>query len=208
MTSAPPKTSPTLLARGSALAAGSAQLAGLDRVALRDEHGEEIDRHLQSPRLRPLRATRIEDFQINVDQTCAHCHVDAGPTRTEVMSQATAEQCMEVLARTSIAKVDITGGAPELCPAFEYLVRESRRLGRQVIDRCNLTVLTLPRSKHLPEFLAENQVEVVASLPHYRALSTDRQRGEGVFERSIEGLKLLNAVGYGKGASGRRLVLV
>src|SRR5258706_1937567 len=212
MTSAPPKTSPTLLARGSALAAGSAQLAVLDRVALRDEHGEEFDRHLESAGLRPLRATGIEVFQINVgklcNQPCAHCHVDAGPTRTEVMSQATAEQCMEVLARTSIAKVDITGGAPELCPAFEYLVRESRRLGRQVIDRCNLTVLTLPRSKHLPEFLAENQVEVVASLPHYRALSTDRQRGEGVFERSIEGLKLLNAVGYGKGASGRRLVLV
>jgi radical SAM/Cys-rich protein len=113
-----------------------------------------------------------------------------------------------VLARTSIPKVDITGGAPELCPSFEYLVRESRRLNRHVIDRCNLTVLTLPRSVHLPEFLAENQVEVVASLPHYRALSTDRQRGEGVFERSLEGLKLLNAVGYGKGASGLRLVLV
>jgi radical SAM/Cys-rich protein len=212
MTSAPPKTSPTLLARGSALAKGSEQLAVLDRIALRGERGGDFDRHLESAGLRPLRASGIDVFQINVgkvcNQTCAHCHVDAGPTRTEVMSSATAEQCMEVLARTSIPKVDITGGAPELCPSFEYLVRESRRLNRHVIDRCNLTVLTLPRSVHLPEFLAENQVEVVASLPHYRALSTDRQRGEGVFERSLEGLKLLNAVGYGKGASGLRLVLV
>jgi radical SAM/Cys-rich protein len=124
------------------------------------------------------------------------------------MSRRTAERCMEVLARTSIPKVDITGGAPELNPVFEYLVRESRRLGRHVMDRCNLTVLSLPRSEHLPDFLAEQKVEVVASLPHYRALSTDRQRGEGVYERSIEGLKRLNAVGYGREGSGLRLVLV
>ena len=205
-------TMPTLVERGSALAAGPAQLALLDRVLLRDELGGEFDRHLAVAGLRPLRATGIEVLQINVgkvcNQTCAHCHVDAGPTRPEVMSRETAEQCMRALARTSIPVVDVTGGAPELCPSFEYLVRESKRLSRHVLDRCNLTVLTLSRSKHLPAFLAEHRVEVVASLPHYRALSTDRQRGEGVFERSIEGLKLLNAVGYGREGSGLRLVLV
>src|SRR5260221_30268 len=115
------------------------KVATQELLAMRDESVKEFNRNRESAVLRPLRATGIEVFQINVgklcNQTCAHCHVDAGPTRTEVMSQATAEQCMEVLARTSIAKVDITGGAPELCPAFEYLVRESRRLGRQVIDR-------------------------------------------------------------------------
>ena len=179
---------------------------------MRDARGGDFDRHLASAGLHPLRSTGIQVFQINVgkvcNQTCAHCHVDAGPTRTEVMTRETAELCMAVLARTEIPTVDITGGAPELCPSFEYLVRESRRLSRHVMDRCNLTVLTLPRSEHLPRFLAEHGVEVVASLPHYRALSTDRQRGEGVYERSIEGLKKLNAAGYGRDGSGLRLVLV
>jgi radical SAM/Cys-rich protein len=124
------------------------------------------------------------------------------------MSQATAELCMRVLAATDVPTVDITGGAPELNPSFEYLVRESRRLGRHVMDRCNLTILTTERCAHLPAFLAEHGVEVVASLPHHRALNTDKQRGDGVFERSIEALRRLNAVGYGEGRSGLRLVLV
>ena len=212
MASAAPKTIPTLAARGSELASGASQLATLARVPLRDERGGDFDRHLARADLVPLRASGIEVFQINVgklcNQTCAHCHVDAGPTRTEVMTPETAQLCLDVLARTDIPTVDITGGAPELCPSFEALVRGARHLGRRVIDRCNLTVLALPRSEHLPAFLAENQVEVVASLPHYRSLSTDRQRGEGVFERSIEGLVRLNAVGYGREGSGLRLVLV
>jgi len=212
MTSAAPRTLPTLAALGSDLARGARQLAILDRVDLPGERGGDFDRHLEAAGLRPLRATGIEVFQINVgklcNQTCAHCHVDAGPTRTEVMTPETAELCLEVLAKTDIPRVDITGGAPELCPSFERLVRGARELSRHVIDRCNLTVLTLPRAEHLPAFLAGNQVEVVASLPHYRALSTDRQRGEGVFERSIEGLKRLNAAGYGREGTGLRLVLV
>jgi radical SAM/Cys-rich protein len=203
---------PTLVSRGSELASGEKQLAALARAAIRGDRGGDFDSHLENAGLSPLRATGIEVFQINVgkvcNQTCAHCHVDAGPTREEVMSRATAELCMGVLSRTNIRKVDITGGAPELCPSFEYLVRESRRLGRHVMDRCNLTVLTLPRFASLPGFLAENRVEVIASLPHYRALATDRQRGEGVFERSIEALKRLNSVGYGRPGSGLRLVLV
>ena len=202
-------TVPTLVARGSPLASGTRQLEALAEVPLREG---DFDRHVEKAGLGPLRSTGIEIFQINVgklcNQTCAHCHVDAGPTRPEVMTRETAERCMAVLARTSIPTVDITGGAPELNPSFEYLVRESRRLSRHVMDRCNLTVLTLPRSEGLPAFLAEHRVEVVASLPHYRAIGTDRQRGEGVHERSIEGLKRLNAVGYGREGTGLRLVLV
>ena len=217
----------TLLERRSPLASGAEQLARLDAVALPGaaetgaddgtDHGAAADagdfaRRVARAGLEPLRARGIEVLQLNLgkvcNQTCAHCHVDAGPTRTEVMSRATAELCVRVLAGTSIPTVDITGGAPELCPSFEYLVRAARALGRHVIDRCNLTILTVPRFEHLPAFLAEQRVEVVCSLPHYRALNTDRQRGAGVYERSIEGLRRLNAVGYGRAGSGLRLVLV
>jgi radical SAM/Cys-rich protein len=158
-----------------------------------------------------LNALGIQVFQVNVgkvcNQTCNHCHVDAGPTRTEVMSSETAELALRVLARTSIPTVDITGGAPELAPVFRRLVEGARALDRHVLDRCNLTILTLPRFADLPDFLARNEVEVVASLPHYRQANTDRQRGDGVFERSIEGLRRLNAVGYGREPA-KRLVLV
>jgi len=188
------------------------QRALLAELELRDPLGGDFERHVERSGLRPLCATGIEVLQLNVgrlcNQTCAHCHVDAGPHRTEVMSRATSELCMDVLARTSIPTVDITGGAPELCPSFEYLVEESRRLGRHVIDRCNLTVLALARCAHLPRFLAEHAVEVVCSLPHYRRPATDAQRGAGVFERSLDGLRKLNALGYGRGEPRLRLVLV
>ncbi len=171
----------------------------------------DFDAHLATGGLHPLTATGIEFFQINVgrvcNQTCHHCHVDAGPTRTEVMSRETAELCMRVLAQTDIPTVDITGGAPELCPEFEYLVRESRRLGRHVMDRCNLTILLTKPYSHLPAFFAEHQVEVVCSLPHYRGVSTDKQRGDGVFEASITALKKLNDFGYGRDPE-LKLVLV
>jgi radical SAM/Cys-rich protein len=202
---------PTLARQRSALADPEVQLARLDAVETGDRHGGDFDRHLEQSGLFPLRATGIDVFQINTgricNQTCSHCHVDAGPDRKEVMSQETAELCMEVLAATDIPTVDITGGAPEMCPSFRYLVEESRRLGRHVIDRCNLTILLAPRYEELPEFLAANRVEVVCSLPHYRQHGTDRQRGDGVFERSIEALQELNRVGYGQG-DGLRLVLV
>jgi len=199
------KTLPTL-------ASGPEQLRRLDSLALRDERGGDFERHLERAGLAPLRATGIEVLQLNVgklcNQTCGHCHVDAGPTRVERMSRGTAELAMRVLGATAIPVVDITGGAPELNENFEYLVRESRRLGRKVIDRCNLTVLLAPRYAHLPRFLAEQQVQVVASLPHYRAEATDRQRGAGVFADSIEALRRLNAVGYGRAGTGLELVLV
>lgn len=188
------------------------QRALLEGLELAGPEAGDFERSLAGAGQAPLRARGVEVLQINVgklcNQTCEHCHVDAGPWRTEVMSRATAELCMRALAASSIPTVDITGGAPELCPSFEYLVEESRRLGRHVMERCNLSVLLLPRFEHLPDFLARNRVEVVCSLPHYRKLATDRQRGEGVFERSIEGLRRLNAAGYGREGSGLRLVLV
>jgi radical SAM/Cys-rich protein len=162
--------------------------------------------------LSPLRATRITTFQINVgklcNQTCAHCHVDAGPDRREIMSRETAELSIRALAETDIPTVDITGGAPELAPCFRYLVEESKKLGRHVMDRCNLTVLLVASQADLAKFLARHQVEVIASLPYFRAAQTDAQRGEGVFEKSIRALRLLNDLGYGKENSGLKLNLI
>jgi radical SAM/Cys-rich protein len=162
--------------------------------------------------LYPLRATGITVFQINVgklcNQTCRHCHVDAGPDRIERMSRETAEQCMVALATTDIPTVDITGGAPELNPNFRWLVEQVRRLNRHVMDRCNLTVLLLPSQQDLAGFLAAHQVEIVASLPYYRASQTDAQRGDGVFDKSIEAIRILNRLGYGQDGSGLTLNLV
>ena len=167
---------------------------------------------LESIDLYPLSAIGIEVMQINIgkmcNQTCHHCHVDAGPDRTEIMTRETMDQCLTALADTSIPTVDITGGAPEMNPHFRWLVERCRELGRHVIDRCNLTILLTGPGADLPEFLARHCVEVICSLPHYGALNTDRQRGEGVFDKSIKALQLLNDLGYGDGKSGLRLVLV
>jgi len=162
--------------------------------------------------LAPLTATGVQVFQINVgkfcNQTCRHCHVDAGPDRTEQMSRETAELCIRALAGTDIPTVDITGGAPELNANFRWLVEQSRALRRHVMDRCNLSVLLVGPQKDLPEFLARHQVEVVASLPYFRPAQTDAQRGDKVFDRSIEALALLNGLGYGREGSGLILNLV
>jgi radical SAM/Cys-rich protein len=201
-------TQPSLRSRSDPLAAPEVQLKTLDALPL----AREFEDGLRSAGLFPLRPTRIEIFQINVgkmcNQTCRHCHVDAGPDRKEIMTRETMELCLRALERTSIPTVDLTGGAPELNPNFEWLVRELRARGRHVIDRCNLTILETHKFEHLPEFLAEHRVEIVCSLPHYRALGTDAQRGEGVYAKSIRALRRLNALGYGDGRSGRRLVLV
>jgi radical SAM/Cys-rich protein len=134
--------------------------------------------------------------------------VDAGPERREVMTRETMTHCLDALRRAAIPILDITGGAPELNPHFRWLVGEARDLGRQVIDRCNLTILLTPGHDDLPEFLAENRVEIVASLPCYLAENTDRQRGDGVFEKSIAALRRLNGLGYGRPDSGLILTLV
>lgn len=149
-----------------------------------------------------ISALSFQIFQINLgklcNQACRHCHVDAGPKRTEIMTRETMEQCLSVLASNeSAATVDITGGAPEMNPHFRWFVREVKKLGRHIIDRCNLTILFEPGQEDLAEFLAEHQVEIVSSLPHFAKARTDQQRGAGVFDRSITGLKKLNQLGYG-----------
>jgi radical SAM/Cys-rich protein len=158
----------------------------------------------------PLRRLETTTLQINVgklcNQACHHCHVEAGPKRTESMPSSVADRLLEMLAASpGIQTVDITGGAPELNANFRRLVSESRRLGRNVIDRCNLTVLFEPEQHDLPEFLAAEQVEITASLPCYTEANVDKQRGRGVFETSIRALRKLNQLGYGK--TGSELVL-
>ena len=133
--------------------------------------------------------------------------VDAGRDRREAMSRATLERCLEVVASNDIPIVDFTGGAPEIHPDFRWLVERTRGLGRKVINRCNLTILEYPAYRDLPTFFAGHEVELVCSLPHSRSLLTDRQRGEGTFERSLSALRRLNEVGYGKAGSGLRPAL-
>jgi radical SAM/Cys-rich protein len=142
------------------------------------------------------------------NQSCVHCHVNAGPSRTEAMDRATVDLVVEVLQRRQIPTLDITGGAPELHPQFRRLVRSARRLGVRVMDRCNLTVLEQPGQENLPQFLAGERVEIVASLPCYLEANVDRQRGRGVLEGSIRALRTLNALGYGRPDTGLILNLV
>lgn len=152
--------------------------------------------------LTSLTADGVEILQVNLgklcNMTCRHCHVDAGPDRREIMSRETIDHCLASLRHSGIHTLDLTGGAPEMNPDFRYFVSEARRLGIHVIDRCNLTILLAAGYRDLPEFLAEHQVEIVASLPCYLEENTDKQRGDGAYRRSIEALKRLNELGYGK----------
>ena len=160
----------------------------------------------------PLKRRALETLQVNVgyvcNQTCLHCHVNAGPTRTESMQRDTAEQVIAYLAASGATALDLTGGAPELNAHFRYLVTEARALGARVIDRCNLTVLSEPGQQDLAEFLAAQRVEIVASLPCYTPELVDRQRGKGVHELSVAAIRTLNALGYGREGSGLTLDLV
>jgi radical SAM/Cys-rich protein len=161
-----------------------------------------------------LRPERIEIFQINIgklcNQTCAHCHVDAGPDRkAENMDRKTLEICLEIIATHDIPKVDITGGAPEMNANFRWFVEECSKLGKHVMNRCNLTILRAnPKYYDLPDFFAQNKVQVISSLPYFSKSRTDSQRGDGVFEDSIKALEMLNEVGYGKPGSDLILDLV
>ncbi len=161
----------------------------------------------------PLKPTGIDIFQINVgkmcNQVCTHCHVDAGPDRKEIMTRETMKQCLEALNGTDISTIDLTGGAPEMNPHFRWFVEELSKLGKKIIVRCNLTIiLANPKYNDLPEFFKKHQINVVSSLPYFTAKRTDAQRGDGVFEKSIKALQMLNAVGYGKADSGLKLDLV
>jgi radical SAM/Cys-rich protein len=159
-----------------------------------------------------LRRRTLETLQVNVgyvcNQTCLHCHVNAGPTRTESMTRETAQQVLEYLAASGAATLDLTGGAPELNPHFRELVRGARARGARVIDRCNLTILFEPGQEDLAQFLATERVEIVASLPCYTPELVDRQRGKGVYEKSIDAIRALNALGYGAAGSGLTIDLV
>ena len=167
---------------------------------------------LQSSDFPAIRRQATATLQVNLgyrcNQSCVHCHVNAGPNRTEMMDAGTMALIPQVLAARGIGTLDLTGGAPELHPGFRDLVRSARALGVKVIDRCNLTILFEPGQEGLAEFLAEHEVEVVASLPCYSVDNVDRQRGKGVFDKSIAALQRLNALGYGHEGSDRVLNLV
>lgn len=178
----------------------------------RAELGPRFDDVLTRAGLSPLKATAIEVLQVNVgkvcNQTCQHCHVDAGPDRRESMSRETMEHVVKVFRSSNIRTLDITGGAPEMNPNFRWLVEQASELNRRVIDRCNLTILMANGFQDLPEFLAAHRVEIVASLPCYLEQNCDRQRGDGVFQRSLAALRRLNELGYGKADTGLILNLV
>ncbi|MEQ9426733.1 MAG: arsenosugar biosynthesis radical SAM protein ArsS [Cyclobacteriaceae bacterium] len=168
---------------------------------------------LKGINLFPLKPTGIEIFQVNVgkmcNQTCKHCHVDAGPDRKEIMTRETMQLCLDAFDGTDIKTVDLTGGAPEMNPNFRWFVEKLTAQGKHVIVRCNLTIiLANPIYHDLPEFFRKHKVEVVSSLPYFSARRTDAQRGDGVFEKSIKALQMLNEVGYGLPDSDLRLNLV
>ncbi len=160
-----------------------------------------------------LKSSKVEILQVNLgkmcNQTCKHCHVDAGPDRKEIMNKETMQSCLEAVKKSEIQTVDLTGGAPEMNPHFRWFVEELKNLNVSVLVRCNLTIIV---SNHkyldLPEFYKANNVTIISSLPHFSARRTDAQRGEGVFEKSIKALKMLNGVGYGISGSGLELHLV
>jgi radical SAM/Cys-rich protein len=167
---------------------------------------------LQKTDFPALRRSRLDTLQANLgyrcNQSCFHCHVAASPKRTEEMAWETMELVLQFARRRGIATLDLTGGAPELNPHFRRLVQAARAQGLRVIDRCNLTILNEPGHEDLAEFLAAHSVEIVASLPCYLEENVDRQRGNGVFDASLAGLRKLNALGYGLPGSGRMLNLV
>lgn len=162
----------------------------------------------------PLRPRKLEILQINLgymcNQVCEHCHVDAGPDRKEIMTRETMEQCLDVIRKTEAHTLDLTGGAPEMNPDFRWFVEEASKAGvEDFIVRSNLTIIRANKKYHdLPEFFAKHNVHVVSSLPHYTRGKTDKQRGDGVFDKSIEALRALNRVGYGMPGSPLKLDLV
>ncbi|MCL4112897.1 UNVERIFIED_CONTAM: hypothetical protein GTU68_004442 [Idotea baltica] len=194
--------------QGNPLAIASAQLQVLAPGGRHPGFDEKLRQHEQS-----LTPTDIEILQVNVgklcNMTCSHCHVDAGPDRREIMTRETIDACLKVVRdNPSIHTVDLTGGAPEMNPDFRYFVESLRAMGRHVIDRCNLTILLVNGYEDMAEFLAANDVEIVASLPCYLEENADAQRGDGSFQKSITALRKLNSLGYGVADSKRTLTLV
>jgi radical SAM/Cys-rich protein len=159
-----------------------------------------------------VRRAALETLQVNLGYlcniSCTHCHVNAGPTRTELMDRDTVDLVLDFLARQGIGTLDVTGGSPEMNPHFRYLVDSARAMGVTVMDRCNPTILMEPGYEDVPEYLAGNEVVVIASMPCYQEQNVDKQRGKGVYRDSVAGLRKLNEVGYGRPGTGLRLNLV
>ncbi len=205
----------SLKARKSELADVSYELRILSEKTPTGYEPDAFATKLRESNLYPLKPTVIDTLQINLgkmcNQVCKHCHVDAGPDRKEIMTRETMQHCLDTIKDNSFATIDMTGGAPELNPNFRWFVEKIRKIDQEVriIVRCNLTIIVANPSYHdLPTFYAQHKIEVASSLPYFTALRTDSQRGEGVFEKSIRALKMLNEVGYGKEGSGLILDLV
>ena len=207
--------SKSLASRGSDLSSTFFQLNVLNGHEAKEAKLPNFAERVGNLGYQPLRTTELEIFQINIgklcNQTCSHCHVDAGPDRKEEqMSRVHLEKCLSIIAATpNVHTVDITGGAPEMNANFRWFVEEVSKLGKKVINRCNLTIIVAnPKYHDLPEFFAKHKVNIASSLPYFSKSRTDAQRGDGVFEDSIKALQMLNAVGYGKEGTGLELDLV
>jgi radical SAM/Cys-rich protein len=204
----------SLKSRHSEFADSYFQLQVISSTAQNGHAHLQFEKKLEESGLYPLRPQKLEIFQINLgkmcNQVCKHCHVDAGPDRKEIMTRETMEQCLIAIRQSGAHTVDLTGGAPEMNPDFRWFVKEISKLGvEKIIVRCNLTIILANKKYHdLPDFFKEHGIEVVSSLPFYNSTRTDAQRGDGVFEKSIQALKMLNQVGYGAEASGLVLNLV
>lgn len=194
----------SLRSRNSTLASTEKQLEILNSDSFKSGKWQTFREKLIAQNDFPLKPSGIEIFQVNIgymcNQTCKHCHVDAGPDRQEIMTKETMQQCLDILSSYKFSTLDITGGAPEMNPNFRWFVTEAKKTGvKEIIVRCNLTIiLANPKYHDLPDFFKEHKIRVVSSLPFYNADRTDRQRGTGVFEKSIKALQMLNKVGYGK----------
>ena len=204
----------SLKSQGNKLASTTYQIDVLENITHTNDVVGKFTDKLQTLGMYPLKPATLEILQVNVgkmcNQTCTHCHVDAGPDRKEIMTQETMQHCLNAIQFSkSINTVDLTGGAPEMNPHFKWFVEELSKLNVKVIVRSNLTILVSNKKYHdYVDFFAKHGVTVIASLPCYTAENTDKQRGDGVFSKSIEALKMLNSVGYGKEGSGLELNLV
>ncbi|MFD0963733.1 arsenosugar biosynthesis radical SAM (seleno)protein ArsS [Pseudofulvibacter geojedonensis] len=204
----------SLLARKDDLASPERQLEVLSNGIFSNGELPTFAKKIKETNQFPLRPKKLEILQINVgymcNQVCSHCHVDAGPDRKEIMTKETMKQCLEVIKKTGAHTLDLTGGAPEMNPNFRWFVEEASKVGiKDFIVRSNLTIIRANKKYYdLPEFFKKHNVHVVSSMPHYTRGKTDKQRGDGVFDKSIKALQELNAVGYGVPGSSLRLDLV
>lgn len=204
----------SLVSRKHLLSSSENQLEFLNNGIFAAGEFKTFQKHLEHQGSWPLKPDKLEIFQVNVgymcNQTCKHCHVDAGPDRKEIMTRETMQYCLDIMEFTKVKTLDLTGGAPEMNPDFRWFVSEAHRIGvKEIIVRSNLTIMMAnPKYHDLPEFFAENNVRVVSSLPYYKKVKTDRQRGDGVFDKSIKALQKLNNQGYGIEGSGLYLDLV